>query len=332
MFASPTQLRRSLRRAGISSAAIEAAWPEWWSEDASASSSAGAELRFTLARRLGLSPTSLLREEPVFLWRDEAKYKGLRASVQGIEDGLTSFGLSFGGLLLECTNQVDLPPAGAIELRNTLLRTHDFVDLRALLLLSWGIGIPVVQLKVFPLDRKHIHAMTVGVNGRFAIMLAKESSFAPELAFTLAHELGHVFLNHFGSGRAIVDIDDPVLEASSDHDELEANSFALELLTGHPDFETFADRQLYNSAQLAAAATSVGENYRIDPGMIALSLGYQTKRWPQTFGALKELARGNPPRPDLNRIAESEMNWRNVSGENEIYLRRVLGLEETRLA
>ena len=42
----------SLRNAGFSAAAISAAWPSWWTEEAEESPSGRAELRFALARRL----------------------------------------------------------------------------------------------------------------------------------------------------------------------------------------------------------------------------------------------------------------------------------------
>ena len=62
-------LKRRLQDVGLSGPAINAAWPRWWSEAAEASSSARAELRFSLARKLGLDPSSLLDEsaEPRFV-------------------------------------------------------------------------------------------------------------------------------------------------------------------------------------------------------------------------------------------------------------------------
>ena len=61
-----------LRRAGISRAAIDAAWPAWWTEEAESSPSGRAELRFALARRLGLEAKPLLGERVEFIWNDEA--------------------------------------------------------------------------------------------------------------------------------------------------------------------------------------------------------------------------------------------------------------------
>src|ERR1700744_5232149 len=86
-------LRKSLRTAGFSQSAIKAAWPDWWSDDADASTSAGPELRFSLSRKLGLDPRSLLEDDlPKFVWTDKTKYKRLSAESQFEQEALASFG------------------------------------------------------------------------------------------------------------------------------------------------------------------------------------------------------------------------------------------------
>ncbi len=92
-----------LRKAGISRAAIQAAWPSWWTEEAETSPSGRAELRFALARRLGLEPKPLLGERVEFVWNDEAKFKHLSAEGEAQKAALTSFGMSIGHLLLRAT-------------------------------------------------------------------------------------------------------------------------------------------------------------------------------------------------------------------------------------
>ena len=91
---SARKLRSRLRELGLSSAAIEAAWPGWWSDEANSSLSAQAELRFGVARRLGLDPRSLLddREAPRFMWREEARFKHLSGEGELEQAGITSFG------------------------------------------------------------------------------------------------------------------------------------------------------------------------------------------------------------------------------------------------
>ena len=50
------RLTDELRQAGFSRTAIDAAWPSWWDEGLASSPSGRAELRFALARRVGLRP------------------------------------------------------------------------------------------------------------------------------------------------------------------------------------------------------------------------------------------------------------------------------------
>ena len=87
-------LKKRLKEAGLSDPLIEAAWPAWWSDEALASQSAKAELRFTIARKLGLNPRSLLHDEVEFIWKDEARFKHLSNETDGQKWALTSFGMS----------------------------------------------------------------------------------------------------------------------------------------------------------------------------------------------------------------------------------------------
>jgi hypothetical protein len=101
-------LRRDLENAGLTRAAIDAIWPEWWSAEAESSLSASTELRYTVARRLGLSPRALMEGQTRFVWRDEAKYKNLGATTRAEQGILTSFGIAVGKALIAVA-----PPPGA---------------------------------------------------------------------------------------------------------------------------------------------------------------------------------------------------------------------------
>jgi len=53
MVSTEASLRRELLNAGLTSRAIDAVWPEWWSSDAEVSLSATAELRYCTQLRAG---------------------------------------------------------------------------------------------------------------------------------------------------------------------------------------------------------------------------------------------------------------------------------------
>ena len=300
--------------------------------------SARAELRFAVARRLGLEPRSLLDDsEPRFLWRSEARFKHGRAS-NGLEQaGIISFGRAVTAALLSAT-----PPSGpslvgvpAGVLRGQLLRSTErpFVDLSALLVLAWSSGVPVVHLQVHPWAAKRMAAMTAGVNGRAGVLLAKNSPFPAVIAFYVAHEIGHIALGHTEDDDAIVDLDTdsmtPLLTAEADADERDADGYALELLTGRREFDVFADdsRAQVSGAAVAAAALQRAGDLRIDPGTLALGFGQSTGQWAVATAALRRIY-GDPPPVGhgINVIASDQLQLEDIPLDAADFLTAVMGV------
>lgn len=153
-----------LKQAGLSNDVIEAAWPLWWHDELASDPAGHAELRFTLARRLGLSPKALLGERVEFIWPDEACFKYLSTENALQRALLASFGRVIGRLLVEATPQsVSWDAVDALDLRQAVLADRPCVDLHGLLSICWAMGIPVIHLGIFPLSKKAMHAMVVRV-------------------------------------------------------------------------------------------------------------------------------------------------------------------------
>ncbi|SDG95171.1 protein of unknown function [Microbacterium pygmaeum] len=313
---------------------ITAAWPQWWSDDAVGSTSAEAELRFSLARKLGLSATSLLDDEPAFVMRGRASFK--RATLGRQIDGLmlTTVGHSLGMLIAAATTTPYRPLTGAAAVREAVLSSSDFVGLQDLTLLCWACGIPVVSQSVFPLSAKRMDAMTVVADGRPVILLARRTEYPAFLSFMVAHELGHIALGHVTEDEPIADFSTEHIDLSDydaaydqdDQDEADANAFALELLTGDPAFTVNADRADFNAAQVAAAARETGERLRVDPGFVALALGHSTKRWPQVYSAMREFGHHvDDLGRQLNQLAINELDAAQLSDDSWDYVTRALG-------
>src|SRR5438552_3698915 len=141
MEADRKALRKRLKEAGLSDPLIEAAWPAWWSDEAFSSQSARAELRFTIARKLGLSPKSLFHDEVEFVWKDEARFKHLSNETDRQKAALTSFGISVCRMLVRSlTTKPVAGSIGALELRKSILQSRPFTDLQGLLAACWAIG------------------------------------------------------------------------------------------------------------------------------------------------------------------------------------------------
>lgn len=330
MALSPAQLRRELREAGIANAAIDAAWPQWWSDEAAGSLSATTELTFTVARRLGLSPQALFEGSTRFLWRDDTKFKRLDTRTPGEDAALASFGIVIARSAVAATVGDTLPVRiSAGELRTQILEQGRTVDFPTLISFCWAFGIPVIQLHVFPLDRKRMHAMTVRVKNRYAILLGYRSRYHAQTAYILAHEIGHILLGHLADSDALLEEDDPLMSGSTDEEEIAADRFALAVLTGTESPRVLADTSSYSATQLAAAAVEASEQERVDPGVLALCLGHSTKQWDKSFGALKVLPPGAQDLPkQINDLASSQFDWNAISTSSREYLARVMGLSE----
>lgn len=321
------RLRRELRQAGITRSAIDAVWPDWWSNEAEDSPSAVAELRYTIARRLGMSPASLMDGHPRFLWRDEARFKSLAAQGSGEHAALASYGFAVARhALAAAPSGAALEVEDAQALRGLLQESLGEVTVLSLLSLCWSTGIPVVALRLFPLRYKRMQAMTVRLEGRCAILVGQDVHYLAPLAHVLAHELGHVVLGHLPEGAAIVDIESSLVKGSDDSEEVSADLFALETMTGNPHPEIEVSDRDFSARQLAVAAIEASASSGIDPGTLALSAGHETGRWRQAYGALKLISPGRQPVTDnVNQIARQQFNWGEISPEGREFLETVMG-------
>lgn len=326
MALSERQLRQELSQAGVANAAINAVWPEWWSAEAKDSLSATTELIYTVARRLGLSPRALFDGSPQFLWHDSTKFKNLGTTNAREQAILASFGTAVGRCALSATSPGVSVITDPESVRNTILDQARFVDLPQLLTFCWQARIPVIQLRVFPLQQKRMQAMTVKVNDRYAILLGYESEYYARVAYILAHEIGHILLGHLEHSDSLLDMDDPLGADSLDDEEVDADRAAFILLTGRENPQVLANLQSYNARQVAKAAEARADQERTAPGVLALLLGHSTGNWQQSIGALKIIRPGARPVGDeINRLATNQFDWQALSLANQDYLARVIG-------
>lgn len=330
MAAGTKALKQVLKQAGFSDHAVDAAWPTWWSEAAAGSPSAQAELRFSVARRLGVSASALARDEVEFVWRDQARFKHLGAETALEQAALASFGAALANHLAAAAHLLpEFEVPNALDLREAILTSRPTVDLAGLLSTCWAIGIPVLHLRVFPLAAKLMHAMVVRSGGRQVILLAKDARYPAQVAFTLAHELGHLFLGHLKQSSAIIDLEDPASDTERDSEERAADEFALELLTGSKSPDIEAEIPNPSGRALATAVRSAGPPRGIEPGTLALCFAYKTGNWAGAQAAMRHIY--DRPRAvwaEVNGVAETQVDWRSLSDDSDHFLRKVMGLAE----
>ena len=328
MATKSSKLRKDLKDAGLSDQAIDAAWPTWWSEEADGSASARAELGFALARKLGVSPKALSDDRVEFVWHDTARFKHLSNEGTAQKAALASFGVAVAHLLLQGVEGATVALPSANELRDAIRAGGaSFVDLTSLLATCWGLKIPVIHLRVFPLATKAMHAMVVEANGRFAVLLGKDAQYPAPVAFTLAHEIGHAALGHLQGAAAIVDLDDPIKNVQNDEDETAADKYALSLLTGSPEPDIRTNIDKFGAQQLAAAVQEEGPKRGIEPGTLALCYAYRTANWARAVAALRYVyAHRKPVWSEVNRVADNEIDWSAMSDDSAEFLRAIMGM------
>ena len=325
-----SKLMDDLREAGLSKAVIDAAWPAWWSDEVAASPSSRAELRFALARRLGLAPKALLGERVEFVWKDTARFKHLSTQDAHQQNILNSFGVSVGRLVLNATEPgPGLAGIDAATLRDIILKDRQFVDLTSLLGTCWGLGVPVVHLRVFPLSTKSMHAMVVEADGRHAILIGRDASYPAQIAFTLAHEIGHIAQRHLEGVSALIDVEDPAQAHDLDREEIEADAFGLTILTGSDDPDIRTNLDDFNAPTLAKAVLEAGARYRIEPGTLALSLAYRRNNWPVAISSLGFVYDGPADiGKAVNSIADRSLDWSGIGADSAEYLRNLMQLDD----
>lgn len=331
MTSQASRFRSRLRAAGLSESAISAAWPEWWSDAIDASASAQAELRFSVARKLGLDPTSLLDDDetPRFIWDDSAKYKNFSGDAARERPAITSFGVSVARLLVRATPAAqEMGGLEASRLRAAILANQPFIRLLDLLALVWGLGIPTIHLRVYPLRAKRMCAMAMRVGSRAAILLARDAQYPPWAIFHIAHEIGHIALGHVPADSGLVDMEDLSEQTTpKDDEEVAADTFALELLTGAPDFTVQKRGQGRSARELAVQCSERGPSVAVEPGTLALCYGHATGEWATVQAALPHIY--DAPRPvhaAINQVAASHIAWDELAEDDANFLRAVMGV------
>ena len=169
-------------------------------------------------------------------------------------------------------------------------------------------------------------AMTVRVRDRWAILLGKDSDYPAHTAFYLAHELGHIALDHVENNEAIVDLEPPDDRSEADAEEEAADRYSLEVLTGDPDLKVLPIDPRYTSRELGRVALEVSERLRIEPGTLALSFGHATGDWPTANGAMPHIYDSRKAVwREVNQLARTQLSFDRVPDDYADYLSAVLG-------
>jgi len=316
-----------LDRAGLpKSYVIQKILPEWWSDEIGGSPAGYLEAISYIAKHLGI-PLSDLRDPDNSLAPQNAaaaRFK-LREGVNA--DDVTwarALAIRAAEIAASGTNRPYeySSPLNGRSVRNRILNDgNPWVNLSNLIDFCWNAGIPVIHLPDVPGNK--MDGMAVRADDRPVIVLSLNKKHGAWLLFILAHELGHILRGHLDEDEAWVD-EEFDLRATGTYEQ-EANSFAVELITGDPDTKVSAES--YPKAhKLAQNASRLGNKHQIDPGALILNFAYHDTGnvWPLAGAALNELE-SDPDAPSLIRSkVDSNLNWDLLPKESANFLRRLM--------
>lgn len=327
------QIYRRLRAVGFDTRYVRnTALPSWWDDDVAESPSGYQEGLVWLSRHLGVTLQSLQDETCPLQLRDFGrcnfkKSQGVSEEDLAVARTICTRAAQIAAASVQSAWRGQIAPNGS-EIREQILNAGAVcVDLRALLDWCWGNGIPVLHVSNFPRSAKKMDGMAALIDGRPVIVICRNSKHQAWLLFILAHELGHLVRLHVSENGVL--IDEQVVKDSVDDQEREANSTALEILTGDSDCRFGSPGRWPNARELAEMAVRYGKANHIDPGHIILN--YSDFKGPEFFRLGNAALRLLPPDVDAAKIINDKMaenlDWSGIPEDSSEFLMRVVATQ-----
>jgi len=323
-------LKKGLRAAGFKNAYLNrVALPEWWDDEIATDSGGFAEGLGLIARNLGLDFKRLSKGEVCPKVFSGAKFKlvaGVKSADVKWATSLAFHAIEVAGL--GCGQTDSQCSSSASDIRNEILSSGPkCVDLANLLDWCWNHGIPIIHISEFPIGKK-MDGLAARTGQGFGIAVASNHKQDSWLLFILAHELGHICARHLENSAVIVDQD--VGKTPVDDEEKEANSFAVELLTGRPGLQFSAPRWL-SAEELAQVCRKLGSALNIDPGVIALNYAEHSskKQFAAANGALNIIYPDADAPTLIRERMQERLSFSEIPPETCEWLLRLTGLAET---
>ncbi|NJL84145.1 MAG: ImmA/IrrE family metallo-endopeptidase [Chloroflexaceae bacterium] len=320
-------LYRKLSQIGLKQSYVrENGLPSWWDDELNDKPVAVLEGAGYIAKNLNLDLSSLLTPEEDLKFNTFPNTKFKQHNSQNKEHPHLAQALASRvaelislGVDLECTALPNNPQT----IREDILSHYPTVNLTSLLDYCWGKGIAVGYFHHFPREAKKFAGLIQWHSTCPVIILSSKSKYSARLAFDLAHELGHLALEHLNDG---VLVDENIKSSDNDEEESKANQFATELLLGDCD-NCFGDKEFYRNDHLIKhAKLKAQENPTVDVTSIILNNAWHNNNWGLANNALKKLE----PIPNgdkiINEYLANQLDWDKFNDETYEYLEKVLGV------
>jgi hypothetical protein len=329
------EVYRGLKVIGLSKSQVSAILPEWWDPSVATSESGLLETAVLLGRRLSLDAGALLqgRIELAHGVSNPRFKHTVRVTPEQLAPA-TLIAASLAKAILGATPIRDVSlPQSALIVRDQILSSPDGrIDFDSLLQFCWRIGVPVIPLPHLPKGVRKMDAAAIKVGARPAIIIALRNNSKAWLSFLLAHELGHLCLNHVPNDAAIIEgsIGDSTefdAQSQADAQESEANAFAHALLGG-PDIDAVISSWPSSAPHVTLAAMALKEaaSLRTAPGHLVLRHAFRTHRWPEARTALNFLSEDFDAQSALIAKLAEEADTSIIGDDLQGYVEQITGV------
>lgn len=332
---SSDQIFDLLDTSGLSRSFVESLLPTWWDHQATDNPAGLSEFKLLLSRNLGIDLQGLSNDRPEVVFKLPHVRK-LKSSIRTNDQALSpaiAIALSVAKTVMSSYTKPYIPLPQAHQLRQAILEKYpnaNYLSLRALIRTCWDHGIAVIYIANFPKNLPKMDGLVVHLADRPVILLSKNTLFSSWMSFILAHEMGHLAYNHCNQGEILIDDslgEEQPNKNAKDSEELEADEYALTLLTGYNDKKTI-DFNSLSPFLMAEKALARQRIEKIDAGHLILNYAYQTGEWRKSVAALKLLDQKKRAISDIQEAMFQEIDSNQLSEQALTYLSQMSGIEQ----
>jgi len=306
--------------------------PFWWDDEIARSPAGLAQAAALVARHTGLDFESLREGSTPRFRNAECRFKHAAGTVENDLNLARALGFQLATFAaLGTTTPVSQLPSTGSEVREAILKDGQIVNLKSLVDYCWRIGVMVLQFSELPNNAKRMHAMATIANGRPAILVCHKSTEA-HLLFDVAHELGHLGLQHVRDGESLVD--ETIDRDSKDSEELAANAYALCAIIGEAvRLRLRGGRRFPDASQLALIGRSTENEHQVDAGHCVLNYAHTMARkgvgspnafWGTASAALKLLGVRFDGLSVISEAASEQIQWEELPDDAREFAKGLL--------
>jgi len=211
------------------------------------------------------------------------------------------------------------------ELREVFLTGYNEINLFNILEYLWNVGIPVIFISEYPKNINKLDGMVFKFDNRPIILISSKRKHDAWLIFILAHELGHIFLNHLSDTENI--IFDQNLEITDNNEEAEANDFAINfLIEGRDNIPDLYN--IDNTYKLINRLRPISQKLKIDSGVLSLIYAYSNNNFLSASKVLNSMYPEANASKKVVEIMKRMLTLDNLSEEDLDYFEKITGIAE----